>query len=100
MGPDVDIASLFPGFAEVSETAKTVVPVRNSPEPPPERLSLTLPVINASRAIWVVVSGTAKAPALQRALTTDDPRDVPAAGLNTAVTTFFADEDAAPSASQ
>ena len=32
----------------------------NSPKPPPERLSLTLPVINSSARVWLVVAGADK----------------------------------------
>ena len=42
VGPDGHIASLFPGREDISVTDATVISVRNSPKPPPERLSLTL----------------------------------------------------------
>ena len=44
VGPDGHIASLFPHRSGIQVTDRTVVAVRNSPKPPPERLSLTRPV--------------------------------------------------------
>jgi len=65
MGEDGHTASLFPGTAALEEAHRAVVPVhvasRNA-----WRLTLTLPVINAARHVWVMVTGSAKAPALQR----------------------------------
>ena len=45
-----------------------MIAVRASPKPPPERISLTLPVINRSREVWFVVSGADKAAAAKMAL--------------------------------
>lgn len=69
MGVDGHVASLFPdhpGFDP--NTTAVAVGVTDSPKPPPERISLTLPVINRSTRVWVVVSGTEKAEATARAL--------------------------------
>ncbi len=43
VGPDGHCASLFPGREEVHADGLTVA-VRHSPKPPPERISLTMPV--------------------------------------------------------
>lgn len=45
VGPDGHIASLFPEMAGIRVTDVPVIAVRNSPKPPPERLSLTRPAI-------------------------------------------------------
>ena len=46
VGPDGHVASLFPNMVTVTgESEKWVVGVQNSPKPPPERISLTLPVL-------------------------------------------------------
>ena len=42
VGPDAHVASLFPEQAGIREKELTVVGVRNSPKPPPARVSLTL----------------------------------------------------------
>ncbi len=41
VGPDGHIASLFPDRPEVTVTDAAALPVRNSPKPPPERVTLT-----------------------------------------------------------
>lgn len=68
VGPDAHVASLFPGLDGVKESSETVIAVRNSPKPPPERISLTLPAINASKRVWIVAAGADKAEALQLAV--------------------------------
>lgn len=96
VGPDGHIASLFPERGGIKEEAKTVIPVRNSPKPPPERLSLTLPVINSSERIWLVLAGADKASALGLTLADASVFEVPAAGVRgRRRTLFFVDQDAA-----
>lgn len=96
VGPDGHIASLFPDHAAVHETERAVVAETDSPKPPPERLSLTLPVINASDRVWLVLSGADKASALGLALAGASINDVPAAGAEGRLrTVFFVDQDAA-----
>jgi len=96
MGPDGHIASLFPERGGIRERVKPVVAVRNSPKPPPERLSLTLPVINSSARVWLVVAGTDKAAALGLTLAGASLIEVPAAGVEgLRKTLFFVDRDAA-----
>ena len=68
VGPDGHVASLFPDHPS-SRAPGTVIPVRDSPKPPPERISLTHRVINASDEVWLVVSGPDKAHAVGEALT-------------------------------
>ena len=56
MGPDGHTASLFPGFPQVHADGVCVA-VHGSPKPPPDRVTLTLPKLNASHRILLVVSG-------------------------------------------
>ena len=65
MGEDGHTASLFPGTPVLAERHRAVVAVQG-PKPPPWRLTLTLPVINAARHVWVMVTGKGKAPAMRR----------------------------------
>jgi 6-phosphogluconolactonase len=50
------VASLFPGMPALYDE-RTVVAVHGSPKPPPIRLSLTLPSIQAAREVWILASG-------------------------------------------
>ena len=96
VGPDGHIASLFPDRDSYRTADKTVIPVRNAPKPPPNRLSLTLPAINSSDRIWLVLSGADKAPALGLALAGASPNEVPVAGVQGRKrTVFFVDKKAA-----
>jgi 6-phosphogluconolactonase len=96
VGPDGHIASLFPGHDEIRIRDRTVVAVRNSPKPPPERLSLTLPVIQSSDRVWMVLAGADKASALGLALAGASIDEVPVAGAEGRKrTVFFVDKEAA-----
>lgn len=96
MGPDAHVASLFPGKEGIREKHATVISVRNSPKPPAERLSLTLPVINAAQRVWLVVAGSDKASALGLTLADASVDEVPASGVEGRKRTlFFVDEGAA-----
>jgi len=62
MGEDGHIASLFPGFPQLHAT-EAVVAVSNSPKPPPNRITLTLPMLRSVPAI-LIAQGTGKRDAL------------------------------------
>ncbi len=81
VGPDGHVASLFPGQETLDVADRTTVAVHASPKPPPERVSLTFPAIEAADDVWLVVAGADKADAVGRALAGADPRDVPAAAV-------------------
>ncbi len=96
VGPDGHIASLFPDRPEIQVTDRATLPVRESPKPPPERISLTRPVINSSKRVWMVLSGVDKASALGLALAGASYASVPAAGAKgRRRTVLFVDEAAA-----
>jgi 6-phosphogluconolactonase len=96
VGPDGHVASLFPERGGVRETELPVISVRNAPKPPPERLSLTLPVINSSARVWLVLAGADKASALGLTLAGASLFEVPAAGVQgRRKTLFFVDAAAA-----
>ena len=96
VGPDGHIASLFPEHPQIRETERIVVAETDSPKPPPERLSFTLPVINSSDRIWMVLAGSDKAGALGLALAGASMDEVPAAAVKGRKrTVFFVDAAAA-----
>lgn len=81
LGPDGHVASLFPEHPS-SHAEGRVIAVRNSPKPPPDRISLTLEVVNASAEVWFLVSGADKADAAALALQGAGPVQVPGAGAH------------------
>ena len=95
MGPDGHVASLFPGHPGLSRPG-TVVAVRDSPKPPPDRISVTMDVINRSRQVWFCVSGAEKAEAVARGVLGTGPDPVPAAlASGTEATVWLVDTAAA-----
>ncbi|HYP45578.1 MAG TPA: 6-phosphogluconolactonase [Propionibacteriaceae bacterium] len=80
MGPDGHVASIFPEHPSAYAEGQAIA-VRGAPKPPPERISLTLEVINRSREVWFLVSGEDKAGAVLMALMGAGPVQVPAAGV-------------------
>ncbi|MDQ1661408.1 MAG: 6-phosphogluconolactonase, partial [Blastococcus sp.] len=64
--------------------------------PPPTRISLTFPAINRAAEVWLLVSGSAKAPAVAQAVAGADRHELPAAGVHgTLATRWLLDTDAA-----
>ena len=95
IGPEGHVASLFPGHPALGDS-RPVVAVRDSPKPPPTRLSLTLPSLQAAREVWILASGEEKADAVALALTGDGPEGpVPAAGARGRQRTLFLLDSAA-----
>ncbi|XP_015895148.1 probable 6-phosphogluconolactonase 1 isoform X1 [Ziziphus jujuba] len=68
MGSDGHVASLFPNHSALEETDEWVTFITDSPKPPPERITFTLPVINSASNVVVVVTGDSKAEAVHLAL--------------------------------
>lgn len=95
VGPDGHCASLFPGHPEVHSEA-SVLAVRDSPKPPPTRISLGMQMLSSAREVWFVVSGAEKADAVAAAVRGGDVAEVPAAGpRGVERTVWFLDTDAA-----
>jgi 6-phosphogluconolactonase len=77
LGADGHIASLFPRSPSLAEPHRRVLAV-TTPKHPPERLTITPPVIRAARLTIGLVAGAAKAEALARVMDgPDDPDQAP-----------------------
>lgn len=66
MGADGHIASLFPNHHLLDEKEEWVSFVTDSPEPPPERITFTLPVINSAANVIMVVTGADKSDTMRK----------------------------------
>ncbi len=65
VGEDGHVCSLFPGFPQLAEDAPVAL-VEDSPKPPPTRLTVTLPVLNAAEHVFVLTRGAGKAEILEK----------------------------------
>ncbi|XP_044489552.1 probable 6-phosphogluconolactonase 1 isoform X2 [Mangifera indica] len=68
MGSDGHVASLFPNHSLLDEKDEWVTFITDSPKPPPERITFTLPVINSASNVAMVVTGENKAEAVHLAV--------------------------------
>lgn len=94
MGPDAHVASLFPNHTSSQDTG--AIAVHESPKPPADRVSLTMPTINAAREVWLLVAGSEKAPALAAAQHEVNEAAVPASAVHgTTATRWLVDRAAA-----
>jgi 6-phosphogluconolactonase len=96
VGPDGHVLSVFPGSPEAALTEETVVGVASSPKPPPKRLTMSVPLVNRSKRVWLIAAGADKSSAVGLALANAHTLEVPAAGLRgTQSTKVFIDADLA-----
>jgi 6-phosphogluconolactonase len=94
IGPEGHIASLFPDSQALRESEALCLGVEDSPKPPPQRITLSLPVLCAARRCLLLASGEGKAAALGAALGAVS-RAAPASLLPRERLTVLADEEAA-----
>jgi 6-phosphogluconolactonase/glucosamine-6-phosphate isomerase/deaminase len=73
MGEDGHIASLFPNSSALVETKRKVVPIEG-PKEPFKRLTITPPVIQAAKQVYVLAIGDEKRRKYEEALL--DPKDI------------------------
>jgi 6-phosphogluconolactonase len=98
MGADGHTASLFPTSQHYTDRSlqysRLYVAVSDAPSGPPQRLSMTLAAINASKEVIFVVSGEFKADALRRVLVLHDKK-LPAYHVKPDKLTWYVDNNAA-----
>jgi len=93
LGEDGHTASLFPGRDEASAALAPVIGVRGAPKPPPERISMTLPVLARARYTVMLATGAGKRDALARVRGQDAA--VPAGSLGDGLDEIVCDSAAA-----
>jgi 6-phosphogluconolactonase len=93
LGEDGHTASLFPDNPGLGEEGP-VIAVHDSPKPPPDRVSLSLPVLKGARENVILAVGEGKAEAVAKAMAGPSPH-VPASLLTDANLTLILDEAAA-----
>lgn len=77
-GPDGHICSLFPGHPLLKDkSGHWILPIADSPKPPPERITLSLPAVNAATQVLMVGAGEGKAAAVKQVF--NPPCDLPCA---------------------
>jgi len=73
LGEDGHVASLFPNAPQiVTDSRHSYLAICDSPKPPPNRVTLSYAALTAARQVWVLVSGSGKAAALQKSLNSAD----------------------------
>ena len=87
IGPDGHTASLFPNDPAVDELRRRAVAVRRADV---DRVTLTIPVLNAAKTIVFLISGEEKAPAVARALAGEPDPATPASLVRSASGTTIA----------
>jgi 6-phosphogluconolactonase len=96
IGPDGHVASLFPGAHTLdADEHQLCLGVRDSPKPPPERITLTLPVLHAAQRCVLLATGANKADAIN-AMLGEPSRHVPASLLRRGRLSLIVDDAASP----
>jgi 6-phosphogluconolactonase len=94
VGPDGHTASLFGNHPLLDVADRAVAPIVDSPKPPPERVTFTVPVISAARRIVFLITGEDKASVVTQIMAGPD-RAMPSSLFGSERTIVIADEAAA-----
>jgi 6-phosphogluconolactonase len=81
LGPDGHVASLFPGSPQLAERERLVTSGPAGLEPFVDRVTMTLPALLSAERIIFLITGAAKADAVERAFRGAITPDVPASLL-------------------
>jgi len=68
VGPDGHVCSLFPNRPQTAAREGWILSITDSPKPPPERITMSMPVLNAAKEVVFVCMGEGKAEIVQRVL--------------------------------
>lgn len=68
VGEDGHIASLFPDAPAAAFEGPEIYAAVTGPKPPPQRITLTLPVLAVARHVWVLACGAGKSKILDESL--------------------------------
>ncbi|KAI9839137.1 MAG: hypothetical protein M1819_003130 [Sarea resinae] len=81
-GPDGHTCSLFPNHPLLRETDAWVAPISDSPKPPPNRITLTLPVVTHGIKIAFVATGGGKKDIMREIFDTEEGQGLPCGLVN------------------
>jgi 6-phosphogluconolactonase len=95
LGPDGHVASLYPDQPTLDETVRNVVGAEARLQPFVDRITLTLPILDASRHVLFLVAGADKADAAHRAFAGEPSHSTPGSLVRGAATTALLDAAAA-----
>jgi 6-phosphogluconolactonase len=95
LGPDGHIASLYPDQPTLDETVRNAVGAEARLQPFVDRITLTLPILDAARHVLFLVAGADKADAAHRAFAGEPSHSTPGSLVRGEKTTAFLDAAAA-----
>ncbi|KAI9655482.1 MAG: suppressor of los1-1 [Alyxoria varia] len=96
-GPDGHTCSLFPNHELLRETIGWVLPIEDSPKPPAQRITLSLPVVHAANKIAFIATGEGKRDVLREIFDTEAGAKLPCGLVNAGArdkVSWFADDAA------
>ena len=95
-GPDGHTCSLFPGHELLKENDAWVAPIEDSPKPPKERITLTMPVVKHAMRVGFVATGEGKREVMRKIFDQRD-KELPCVLVNEGAgerVSWFTDEGA------